>query len=51
MDDKTKTKAQLIDELKELRQQIKRMERSKNNQSPSSIQEDRDKLYYTGKQH
>jgi hypothetical protein len=51
VDDKTKTKAQLMDGLKELRQQIKRMERSKNNQSPSSIQEDRDKLYYTGKQH
>ena len=44
MDDKTKTKAQLIDELKELRQQIERMEPSKNEQSPPSIQEDRDRL-------
>ena len=44
MDDVKKTKAQLIDELKILRQRVECMERSIIQQSSASIEEDRDKL-------
>jgi PAS domain S-box-containing protein len=44
MDDIKKTKAQLIDELKTLRQRVECMERSIIQQSSASIEEDRDRL-------